>query len=248
MIVCHSHKFIFVHLHKTAGTSVKEAIQPHLRGNDIVVGADIQAQSSSSKSDHSLLLLNKHSPAQRIRRAVGMETWNSYFKFSYVRHPFDRLVSLYEFFNRVRRNNPIRPGILKRLVSFGQTNTDPNHPDKPPWSWKGMQALLTTNDFSGFIRSELLSKAQGAKPQARSLSLKSGELLVDFVGKVENISEDWEKVCDQIGIRPTLPHANQSKRQFENLRNYWDQDSLRFAFEKYREDFDMFGYTPYDFT
>ena len=222
---------------------MKEALRPYLSSNDVIVGVGRQDAQLSQGSDNSLCLHNKHSSAQRISNTVGEAIWNSYFTFSFVRHPFDRLVSLYEFFNRVRRNNTSHRSILKRLFSSGQTIPLENYPDKPPWTWAGMQALLTTTDFSGFIRSEYLARAQGAKPQVKSLTSKSGYKLVDFVGKVENISDDWKKICAQLGIQPPLPHTNRSKRQFENVRQYWSEDNLQFAAEKYREDLEMFGYS-----
>ena len=42
MIVSHSRRFVFVHLHKTAGTSVKQALRPHLAAGDFMTpgGAD----------------------------------------------------------------------------------------------------------------------------------------------------------------------------------------------------------------
>lgn len=39
MIVSHSHKFIFVHARKVAGSSMKVAIAPYLSGDDIVIGS-----------------------------------------------------------------------------------------------------------------------------------------------------------------------------------------------------------------
>ena len=245
MILCNSRKFIFVHLHKTAGMSVMEALRPHLSVDDFVISDDRHGPSSQGRGmlPHALY---KHSTAEHISRVVGESTWNSYFTFAFVRHPLDRLVSLYEFFNRVRRNNTARPGILKQLFFLGTEKPSGDSPDQPPWSWEGMQALLTTSDFSGFIRSEHLAKAQGAKPQIRSLTDKSGNLLVDFVGKVENISDDWQKICVRLGIQQTLRHENQSERQFDICRSYWNQDDLEFVLEKYREDFEMFSYSPDD--
>jgi hypothetical protein len=38
MIVSHTHKFIFVHINKCAGTSVTKALLPYLGENDLVLG------------------------------------------------------------------------------------------------------------------------------------------------------------------------------------------------------------------
>jgi hypothetical protein len=47
--------------------------------------------------------LRKHSLAKEIRAVVGQETWDSFFKFSFVRNPFSRAVSTYRFLRRWRR-------------------------------------------------------------------------------------------------------------------------------------------------
>lgn len=247
MIVCHRYRLIFVHLHKTGGTSVKEALQPHLSEGDVAIGVGRQGQKPADEVDGLSSRLSKHSNARQMSEVLGPEIWNSYFKFSLVRHPLDRIVSLYEFFRRVRRNNTTSPSFLKRMFALGRSIHPKEDPSQAPWSWPGMQALLTTSDFSGFIRSEYLLKDQGAQPQARSLTDRSGKLLVDFVGKVESISEDWEKICDQIGIRAELPHANRSQRRYEDGERYWTEENVRFATERHREDFELFGYRPDDF-
>lgn len=243
MIVCHRRQFIFVHLHKTGGTSVKEAFQPHLSEGDVIISAGRQTQAGTDQPSDLSNQLSKHSNARRIAEVLGSEIWDAYFKFSFVRHPLDRLVSLYEFFRRVRQNNSKKPGFLHRYLKLGR-QTSAGDPSHAPWSWPGMQALVTTNSFSQFIRSEFLSKDQGAQPQARSLTDRSGKLMVDFVGKFERMSEDWQKVCDRVGINSKLPHRNQSDRRFENVKRYWNQDDLEFATKKYREDLLLFGYHP----
>jgi chondroitin 4-sulfotransferase 11 len=221
-----------------------EALEPFLSSSDVVIYGGEHAAQSSQEPESSAFCLRKHSTAEEIAGAVGEATWNSYFKFSFVRHPLDRLVSLYEFFNRVRRSNAVQPGMVKRLFLSTQANSRPSYPDHQPWNWKGMQALLTTSDFSGFIRSDFLSEAQGAMPQTRSLTDKSGNLLVDFVGKVENIADDWQTICGKFGIQSTLSRANQSKRTHDDLRRYWNKDDLKFVVDKYRADFELFAYSP----
>jgi hypothetical protein len=37
MIISHTHRAIFVHIPKTAGTSISALFEPHLRWNDLVI-------------------------------------------------------------------------------------------------------------------------------------------------------------------------------------------------------------------
>lgn len=73
---------------------------------------------------------------------------------------------------------------------------------------------------------------------------RSSEMLVDFVGKVENYEQDIAVVFSRIGLpRPdSLAHANPSKaKSFSYF--YRNPDDIRVIYDKYRSDFDLFGYT-----
>lgn len=244
MIISHSRQFIFVHVHKCAGTSIAAALQPFLDHQDQTVdGPPPAVAKRATEVKPSAIRLHKHSTAEEISLAVGEPIWNSYFKFAFIRHPLDRLVSFYEFLHRVRRNNLSRLGLMRKLLSTVRRQPLCSYPDRPPWNWPGMKALLTTRDFSGFIRSEFLVKEQGVCPQAHALANKNGDLLVDFVGKCEKIADDWRVLGKRLGIQATLPAANKSVRRFRELRRYWCEADLAFAQEKYRADFELFHYS-----
>ncbi len=74
-MIDHQRKLLFIHIARTGGTSVEAAL----------VGRDWWEQDPQSK----------HLSASQTRAYYGEEVWNSYFKFSIVRNPFDRLVSMW---------------------------------------------------------------------------------------------------------------------------------------------------------
>jgi len=94
MIISHKYKFIFIHIPKCAGTSITRTLAPLLGEHDLVIGCTPEGerlhQENMKKGG-----LTKHSTAQQIMQHVGPEIWNSYFKFSFVRNPWDLLVSWY---------------------------------------------------------------------------------------------------------------------------------------------------------
>ena len=124
MIISHKHKFIFLKTRKTAGTSVEFALRALCGPDDIITplddDEDIEMGLPSQNYAYNPQFLSRdwlywfrnrlkdssapknfynHIPGWRVRRRIGEEVWNGYFKFCFERNPWDREVSLH-FFRR----------------------------------------------------------------------------------------------------------------------------------------------------
>ena len=132
MIVCHKHKFIFIKPKKVAGTSAELFLSKFCGEDDILspvlpdeeplrLGRGGQNWRLPGYRRNRLLriagsVLDRpswgypgfyhHMPAREIRRLLGPEIWDSYFKFTVERNPWDRQVSLYHWHYRGRDNPP----------------------------------------------------------------------------------------------------------------------------------------------
>jgi MoaA/NifB/PqqE/SkfB family radical SAM enzyme len=97
MIIDHQHRFIFIHIEKTGGTSCERALCA-------ATGMDL----ALTRFDDEVLPGRecKHISARELRGIVGEEVWGTYFKFAVVRNPFDRLLSHWSYHAQLETPQP----------------------------------------------------------------------------------------------------------------------------------------------
>ncbi len=241
-MISKQHKTIFVHVPKVAGQSIETMFLNEL-------GLDWENRSGL------LLRKKKHSEEGPSRLAhltaseyvdlgyINEDLFNEYFKFSFVRDPYKRAFSFYNFLG------------YSKIISF---KNFVNHVLPVKLNQKGQNsqsedAYLYGQDF--FFKS-----------QYDYLYSKDGKLLVDFVGRLENIKEDIEKVKEISGLQgATLPHVNKSKGEWSRARAHliktpyllkylkinskkqdfdteFTQEIKDKVYQLYQKDFEAFGY------
>ena len=98
-MISHRYKCIFVEVPKTGSTSVRRilgaAIKPHLSLSEIRRMMESNWVIRGGRKDRMMEWLYPMLPAER-RKERGRQQFESYFKFGFVRNPWDRVVSLYE--------------------------------------------------------------------------------------------------------------------------------------------------------
>lgn len=98
MIVSTLHKFVFVAIPKTGTHAVRQALRDHLGPQDMEqVGLFVQKKfpvPSLAQIGHG------HITLEQLRPFVQPDAWNSFFKFAFVRNPFDRFISYCAFITR----------------------------------------------------------------------------------------------------------------------------------------------------
>mgnify|MGYP001327920279 CR=1 FL=1 len=137
-----------------------------------------------------------------------------YFKFAFVRNPWDKAVSDWIYLQE-------------------QADIKPTEPLKNYLLQEGFFATINhLNNRDG--------RADHFATQS-SFIVENENIAVDFVGKFENLQEDFKTVCDKLGIaNPELPHKNKTNRK--HYTEYYDDETRQIVAEKYAKDIEYFGY------
>jgi len=113
-MISHKHKCIFVEVPKTGSTSIRailgKAYIPHLNLVEIKTMMENSWTHFGGRTNRIRGALYQLLPSER-KIDIGRQQFESYFKFGFVRNPWDRVVSLYE------RTEPLQ---MKGKMSFDE--------------------------------------------------------------------------------------------------------------------------------
>ena len=228
-MISHQNKCIFVHIPKNAGQST-ERVFLELAGLDWKRRAPLLLCNNKNPEIGPPRLGHLHA-ADYVRYSyISEELFKAYCKFTFVRDPFSRAVSMYRYLGYHPRRT------FEQFVER----------DLAGPLWKKMYWFVG--------------------PQVDYVYDKEGACLVDIIGRFETLQEDFNKVCERIGLDPiTVPHVNSSGKHhsgglagvlnmfyglWRNSRGECGSDWRRFYTERaqsrivdlYGEDFERFSY------
>jgi hypothetical protein len=117
MILSHSKRFIFVHIYKTGGQSLRKAMERYDHKYNTLVAIRSLVRNGPFVDES---IVPKHAGILEIKQKLDPEIFNSYHKFSTVRNPFDWQVSLYHYVLRQKKNLHPHYSIIKGLKDFDE--------------------------------------------------------------------------------------------------------------------------------
>lgn len=230
MIISHSHKFILIKSIKTAGTSIEAALSNYCSGDDIVTPLNAYSfnRDESSSIQHRDMNADKlswwnkdigqHVDAAMLKNHLPKEIWDNYLKISFVRNPWDRLVSLFTWRNK-------------------------NNPALKPRKYFYHHLGIPFNEF-GQVKKHFLQYARSDWETNDRFYIIDGQLCVDYVIRYENLTETFNELCDKLKLpRVELPHLKTGIRStHHHYSDYYDEETRNIVMERHRNDIRLFGY------
>jgi hypothetical protein len=225
MIINHSLGFVFVHVPKAAGTSISRIFTAFSTYRDQEIGGTPMGEVLQPffKRRYGLA---KHSTATEIRDVMGEQRFSNYFTFAFVRNPYTRAFSTFNYLHRQQDHKDLKAlNLVRRLETFAD--------------------FLRSEYFEGEGMDRIL------QPQTFWTALPS-PTPISFVGSVESIDADMDytlrKASKPGKKNGAVPKKVQARNRSTNEPNrLWvllqeDPEGERIIFDRYKDDFETFGY------
>ena len=216
-MISDKHKCIFIHIPKTAGTSIENAL-----GHFKEVQRGVQDHRPISEiepvSFNELLKILRSRNASVIKRKIQKtindkktnfkKKYDTYFKFTFVRNPWSRVFSWYK--------NVMRDDFHKKRF--------------------GVEADCTFRDFLNLHLDQF-----EIKPQLFWLIDKKGNIPFDFIGRFENLENDFLHLADLIGLKDkVLPKLIVGGG--ERYTDHYNSELKDIVYKKYLEEILFFKF------
>ena len=215
MLLSVRHRFLFVHIAKTGGTSVRTALEGR-RWRDPWYWPMFLCSRLSHLSGHRIATkLPRHAKVIAAKELLPKAFFDSLFKFAFVRNPWDLQVSS---FHHIRRERPHYLGGHDDFEGFLRWKLDPAR----PYQYHVDTSIELQSDY---------------------LIDLHGNLAVDFIGRYERLRQDFATACERIGIpAPALPHVRAATDRSKDYRRYYTDETAELVARHFARDTEMLGY------
>jgi hypothetical protein len=163
-----------------------------------------------------------------VKKRQILNKYQDYFRFCIVRNPWDRVLSCY--INKINPDKNYNDKWFKNGVALSLVN------------FKVFKGGMSFEDFIYALKDIPDNKADNHfRSQHMFIVDKNGNLLVNYIGRFEDITTAFEHICQKMGLSDIVfPHL--LKSDHEKYRSYYNDRLIDIVSERYSTDIDMFGY------
>lgn len=228
-IVSDKHKFVYFVVQKVACTSIKNALLP-------LIDDDLGKKGSASESGSFGFDIHKYfdgSEYQINKRQFvkGLDDrYRDFFKFAFVRNPWDRLVSCY--LDKLAKG---RPGLHSPPSLAAKV-----YPGMPFAEFVEIVSQTSDSEANIHFKSQcaVICDSDDGIPDGK-------QIMADFIGRFESLASDFDTVMERVGVGRVqrIPHLRKSKaREARPYPVFYDDRLRTLVYQRYKDDVDLFGY------
>jgi hypothetical protein len=210
-----SKKFLFVHMPKTGGNSVQNILKEY--ANDEIT-TDKARQDGVERFDIlSEIGTTKHAKLFDYKGRMEANVYNSLFKFSIVRNPWDRAISSYFF------------KYFAAELAKGRKAEEVEEP------------VFIAEDFIYWLQRVPRLEDMLLHDESNSKIDFINDTDLDFFMKTETLQKDLDFLCEKLGIKSqTLAVRNKSVRG--EYTKYYDENLKSIIANRYKNEIEFFEY------
>lgn len=214
MLLSHRYQFLFVHIAKTGGTSVRAALNP-LRWRDPLYYVAFPAHKISSLTGHRLgLKFPRHAHIIAAKEMLPEPYFNALYKFAFVRNPWDLQVSS---FHHIMRERPDAMNGITDFNDFMRYKFDPGR----PYQYHIDTSLSLQSDYLVDLH---------------------GKLLTNFLGRYEQLEQDFSQLVGELELPVgQLPHRRKAVDRTD-YRTYYQPDVVDMVAGHFARDIELLDY------
>jgi len=249
MIVSHRFQFVFVHCRKVAGSSMKLAMSPYLGDEDMVVGSLDEMLDAHIRPTAAM---------QRVLDLPAVRLMTTAARLSGFPPNRAKSIAYKRALRGVLGENPPHPPASRAIDWVGERRwttytkfcfvRNPYRQVVSDYLWIGRNTR-TKFSFTTYLRAL-------AAPDARSRILPSGwvrnwdmisvdgKLAVDFVGRFENMEDDFASITSRLGLgRLEIAGISAKKSPTYDYRSFYSDEDVELVTGLFREEIEEFGYS-----
>lgn len=211
-MISHKHKCIFIHIPKTAGMSITSFFHPGVHLHHTIPNYEILFGWCPKRRLHM-----QHATAEQLieTELISIKNWEEYFKFSFIRNPWDRSYSDYLW---IKNFTGIKDSFKNYILKKGK-----------------FKVIFSNRSDSNFLGDHLY-------PQSNFFSSK-GILKPDFIGRFENFQSDIQYVLEVLDIEEKFANKiNTSSKRFDHYSHFYTNFRKELVCKLYKEDIQNFDY------
>jgi len=224
MIYSQEKKFLYIHIPKTAGTSISAALKPYdTEFRKPIIAGLIEKVSRQNlrvfqnnwmgRLQSITQLYAGHQKLSDVHRIMPEDIYRNLFRFTFVRNPYAQVVSVFNFVRNCQGHH--LHSLCVNYTSFAEFAKS---------GWR-------IPDYN----------------QVDYLKNCHSKFDMNYVGRVEDIENDINNIRDKLNLSKSLiPHLNTSSAG--NWKEDYDEETFEIVTKRYKKDLQFLGYDFHSYS